>query len=335
MDVFLPCSGDEAVEQRVCQAVHARYRSANLVNTEEPFKALAAIQQHADQGSNMDRSEADQQAEQNHRQQLWDPQPFLIHRGSVGFHCQACAPAGEKHDENRNHEAQEEASDASISHGLRQREEDVVAQRERVVLIVGVLPGYGAHIEAHHQHPNGDGGHGGGADLPHPGVPERMDHRQVAVHSDAAEESLTGVEVGVEWVDGGQTDVASMGPDASPQEVHPQGKAKGEGQVTQGQMEEVNAKVVLLPDVLTRHVQGEGVCRDGDDDDGQVVEEEEFPPEGRFHRETAWSIGHQRQVLHGRSQVLTPTSGGKQEEEKQTAHWWKTFTEFTVCQTYH
>lgn len=67
-DVFLPCSGNEAVEQGVCKTVEGSYSSAYLVNTEEPFKALAAIQQHADNHSDVDRSEAKQKAQKNHRQ---------------------------------------------------------------------------------------------------------------------------------------------------------------------------------------------------------------------------------------------------------------------------
>lgn len=205
----------------------------------------------------------------------------------VGFHRHTSAPSGKNDYESWNNEAQEEASDASISQALRQRQEDVVAQGKLVVLVVGVLPGDGANIKTHHQHPNGNGDYGGGADFPHPGVPQWVNHSKVAVDGDAAEKSLAGVKVGVERVDGNQTDVASMSPNTSPQEVHPQEEANGEGQVTQGQMEQVDTQVVLLSYVLTRHVQGEGVSRDGDEDDSQVVEQNQLSPEGRLHWETS------------------------------------------------
>lgn len=94
-----------------------------------------------------------------------------------------------------------------------------------------------------------------------------MNYSQVAVHSYAAEESIAGVKVGKEKVDRQHTYVASMDPNSSPQEVQPQRQANGEGQVTQGQVENIHPKLVLPSNVLPGHVEGEDIRRDGNDDD--------------------------------------------------------------------
>lgn len=82
-----------------------------------------------------------------------------------------------------------------------------------------------------------------------------MHHRQVAVQRDAAQQNITGVEVSIEEVDGHQTGVAPVDPDPTPEEVQPQRQAHSEGQVAQGQVEQIHTQLIVACDVLPGHVE--------------------------------------------------------------------------------
>ena len=270
INVLLSCPRDEAVEQWVGQAVEAGDGNADFVGIDEPRDIRAVIHQRSEQHHDVDGSEAEQEAEQNHCQQPGDPFTLLFLCGLVGLHRRADAPGGEHHQENRNYKPQDEAQHVYTSQLLREREEGVKAHRRLVVLQVRVLPRDGGGIETDHQHPNGDAHRCCSANFPQGRVLQRVDHRQVAVDGDAAEESVAGVEVGEEGVDGEHTHVTPVGPDSLPQEVQPQRQTHREGQVAQGQVEQIHPELILLSNVLPWHVEGEGVGGDGGDDDGRV-----------------------------------------------------------------
>lgn len=118
-----------------------------------------------------------------------------------------------------------------------------------------------------------------------------MNYCQVAVKSDAAEESITGVKVSVEDVDRYQTNVASMGPSLAPQEVQPQREADSKGQVTQGQVEQIHTELFLLSYVLAGHEEGEDIARDGCDDDSHVEKLQRHPHGWVDSHVAPWLIG--------------------------------------------
>ena len=97
-----------------------------------------------------------------------------------------------------------------------------------------------------------------------------VDHGEVAVEGDAAQEGVRGVEVGEEEEDTEDAHVAAVDPGAAPDEVRPQAQADGYGEVGQGQVEEVDSQLVSLTDVLPGDIEREGVGGDRDDDEGQV-----------------------------------------------------------------
>lgn len=125
-----------------------------------------------------------------------------------------------------------------------------------------------------------------------------MNHCQVAVEGDAAEQRLAGVKVGEENVDGEDADEASVHPHTAPQEVQPHQEADGEAQVAQRQVEQVHAELVLLPNVLPGHVERECIGRDGEGDD-EYVEEHKYPLPGCVVIHVALEkAGSQGQVFH-------------------------------------
>lgn len=156
------------------------------------------LQQHDD----VSRSETDQQAEQHQCQQLDDLLAFLFLCGLVGSHRLVDATGGKHHQENGHDQAQAEARQADPSQVTRNGEEHVEAEWVAAVLVVGVLPGDGGGVETDHRHPDSGADACCRSDFPADHVLEGMHHRQVAVEGDAAEQSLAGVEVGEENVDG-------------------------------------------------------------------------------------------------------------------------------------
>ncbi|KAG7224121.1 hypothetical protein INR49_019856 [Caranx melampygus] len=82
---------------------------------EEPGNSLTLIHQCAEKHHDVDRSEAEQKAEENHCQQLANPFTFLLFCGLVGFHSHTDPPGGKHHQDNRNNKAQEEAHYISTS----------------------------------------------------------------------------------------------------------------------------------------------------------------------------------------------------------------------------
>lgn len=227
----------------------------------------------------MRRSETDQQAEQHHDQQLEDLLALLFLCGLVGSHRLVDAPGGEHYQENRDDQAQEEAHQADLSQVIRNGEERVETEWVAALLMVGILPGDGGGIETDHRHPDSNADICCRGDFLADHVLEGMNHCQVAVESNAAEQSLAGVKVGEENVDGEDTDETSVRPHAGPQKVQPHWEAHREAQVAQRQVEQVDTQLVFLPDVLPGHIEGEGVGRDAEGDD-EYVEEHKRPLSG-------------------------------------------------------
>lgn len=155
---------------------------------------------------------------------------------------------------------------------IRNGEDRVEAEGVAAVLTVGVLPGDGGGIETDHRHPDSSADTCRRGDFPADHVLEGMNHCQVAVERNAAEQSLACVEVCEENVDGEDADETSVHPHAAPQKVQPHWEADREAQVAQRQVEQVHAELVLLPNVLPGHVEGEGVGWDGEGNDEYVEE---------------------------------------------------------------
>lgn len=278
-DVCFPRFGNEAVEERVHERVEDGDSDADLVQIKQPCCVPAVVHLCLEEHDDVCWSKADQQAEQDHCQQLEDLLAFLFLCGLVGSHRLVDPPGGEHHQDNGDDQAQQEARQADPSQVIRHGEDNVEAERAAAVFLVGVVPGDGGGVETDHRHPNGSADGCCRGDFPADHVLERMNHSQVAVEGDAAEQSLAGVKVGEEDVDGEEADEASMHPHAAPQVVQPHQEADGEAQVAERQVEQVHAELVLLPNVLPGHVEGEGVGRDGDGDD-EYVEEHKHPLPG-------------------------------------------------------
>lgn len=250
----------------------------------------------------MCRSETDQQAEQHQCEQLEDLLAFFFLCGLVGSHRLVDAAGGKYHQENRDDQAQQEACPADPSQVSRNGEEHVEAEWMAAVLMVGVLPGDGGGIETDHHHPDSCADACCRGDFPADYVLEGMNHGQVAVEGNAAEQSLACVKVCEENIDGEDAGETSVHPHAAPQKVQPHWEADREAQVAQRQVEQVHAELVLLPDVLPGHVEGEGVGWDGQGDD-DYVEEHKRPLSGCAVNHVALEkAGVQGPVFHWRGE---------------------------------
>lgn len=309
LDVHLPCRGGQAVDDGVGDAVEAGHGHADLVQVEEPQSALAVVGQHLQQLHHVDGPEADQQAEEDDHHQPGDVSPLPLVGCLVGFHRQADPPAAEHHQHHGDDEAQAEARHGGPRHVLRHGEENAQADCEIRLFVVRVLLGDGGDVEADDQRPDGEADGGGGAHLPQVAVLEGVDHSQVAVDGDAAEQGLGGVKVGEEQIEREHAEVGPVHPHAPPHGVQPADEAQREAQVAQRQVEQVDAQLVPLPDVLPRHEEGEGVGRDGHHHDGQVVEEKHPLLVCVVHHEAVGVVGGGGGVGGGQGEVVRCRGG--------------------------